>query len=221
MFLVVYDKIPILMGKENILAHFQDWKYLAGLKEKHFRHLSCHEIRMASWERSKQEFEEAERTNQPVSLVEWIMGMRKECLEWEVRDTVLGLQENGYTTYYSGYQGNDGKHVLRFVSIEPPPESLLKKIWQITDETGILTWESGGGQISDCSLRQKFNPGGKLYTWGIFFIYSGGNPNEIKRHWDKIAQTMPDLGWQQLTDHTPYAEEFRRNHTLEEVVPQS
>jgi hypothetical protein len=101
----------------------------------------------------------AENENRPVLISEWKAGMRKEELEWEVREAVQTLWLKGYTTYYSGYEGSDGLQVIRFVSLESPRKEALKRIWQLTDESGILTWSTGTSQLDKDELCQTFNSG--------------------------------------------------------------
>lgn len=127
------------MNEGSFLEHYQDWSHLDSLRKEKYSTLSCDRIRAASWERSNREEMAAELTRQPVTLGEWKAGIRKEKLEWEVRDAVTSLWEKGYTTYYSGYEGSDGLQVIHFVSQEPPPDEVLKKVWGLTDETGVLT----------------------------------------------------------------------------------
>jgi hypothetical protein len=148
---------------------------------------------------------------------EWKAGMRKECLEWEVRDAILNLWKKGYTTYYSGYRGNLGLQVISFVSLEPLSEEVQRKIWGLTDETGLLTWSDVGEEALEGGiLCNEFNGGRPVFVWGLKFVYTGGDPKKIKEHWDRIADLMPDLGWQQLASNSGKADRFRGSHTLQE-----
>lgn len=152
----------------------------------------------------------------PISLGEYKAGRRKEEFEWEVRDAILTLWEKGYTTYYSGYEGGDGIHVLLFVSLEPVPDDTLKSIWAITDETGTLTWTSScGPPLEHDELCHEYNNGSPVYIWSVSFVETNGNPDRIRSHWNLIAGRMPSLDWEQLTTHNKHTQKFRATHYLE------
>ncbi len=204
------------MSGEGILDHFEDRDYLNREIGSKSRHGKCRELRYSSWEKSKREVALAEQERRPISIEEWKAGIRKEELEWEVRDAVRSLWAKGYTTYYSGYEGNDGFQTISFVSLEAPDKEVLKRIWKLTDETGILTYSMGSSLLDKSDrLSQDFNKGEPIYIWGINFIYSGQDPEEIKRHWDRIAAVMPNLGWELLVKENEYVKNFRASHVLE------
>lgn len=200
---------------ESISGYFEDWEHLDRLKKSYYSHLSGHQIRRESWERSKRENAVVEREGRPVSMGEWKSGRRKETLEWEARGAILSLWKKGYTTYYSGYEGSDGLQVIHLVSPKPPPKEILKRVWRLTDVTGILTWSTGAVKLEKDELCKLFNQGRPVWIWGLCFIYAGGNPHKIKEHWDKVAAVLPDLGWKQLVCDDESTRRFRKEHILE------
>ena len=64
------------------------------------------------------------------------------------------------------------------------------------------------------ALSDQFGYGAPLYLWCIGFVYTEGDHNALKAHWDLIADTLPNLGWTQLVRKTKWAEEFRMSHIL-------
>lgn len=201
------------LGNVSFRDHFQDWDLLENLVNTNAATLCCHKIRKESWAISREEVALAEAENKPVSLGEWKAGLRKENFEWEVRGAILALWKKGFTTYISGYgEASNGLHELDFISTNPPPENLLKSIWGLTDETGVLTWTYGPSP--DPHGFPEYNDGKPVWIWAIHFLETNGDAQKIKNHWDKIAESIPSLGWEQLKNNSNYAEDFRRHHML-------
>lgn len=206
------------MESASILDHFEDWGFLQDLKNRGYRHLSCEEMRKASWATCRAEAEIAEREQRPITQAEWNMGQRKEWLEPEVREAISVMQRKGYTTYYSGFEGSDGLHIVDFVTKNPVPEEIRRTVWKITDTEGVLTWFDGNGLITkefDPNMCQEFNKGEPIYIHAIRFIETSGNPEKIRQHWNRIAVTLPPLeGEVHLPVTTEWADNFRKTHQL-------
>ncbi len=198
--------------------NFRDYEKLSGVEEDLLRkgHGSCRDIRRESWNRCAQELAEAEREERPITHLEWVMGERKEVYESEVREAVISLNNKGYTTYYSGYEGNDGIQVLCLVLEKPLPDNICQNIWELSSRSGVLTWENGFSRLDKSdSLYEEFGNGGDLWIGAIEFIETSGDPNRIKNHWDSIADLLPALKTKSLPNHSDFADDFRRSHKLE------
>ncbi|OGM10980.1 hypothetical protein A2Z22_03880 [Candidatus Woesebacteria bacterium RBG_16_34_12] len=205
--------------KERFSDHFSNWDYLDELIDKTSRHLCSHEIRMEAWRTCKLQRCEAEAVDVPVSQVEWDMGMRKENLEPQVREAVLRLQEKGYTTTCSGFEGSDGRQTIDFFSVNPPSKEILRQVWALTDETGILTHTYGPGPedfIGKGSFTNRFGLEKEGYMWNINFWETSGDMKRLKSHWDLIADRLPASGEQRLIRNDKSAQEFRRTHRLQQ-----
>ncbi|MDD3647150.1 MAG: hypothetical protein PHS44_01445 [Candidatus Dojkabacteria bacterium] len=219
----------------DFASHFGDMQFVVELATRLLVPDSCKAIRDQSHARKRLEAEAAERVNKPVTLEEFLLGTRLEYIEWEIRSCVHLLWQKGFTTYASGYSYRrgeifpntcDGAHFLRFVSRECPPESVLKQIWSLTDNTGILTYTSIP-YIEDAltirnrfpdrefiALSDQFGDGTPLWLWEIDIIYTGGDAQILNGHWDLIAETIPDLGWHLLRHNSYGAQNFRKKHAL-------
>jgi hypothetical protein len=178
------------------------------------KHQSCITIRRDSWERSEKETEYAEKTRKPVDKFELAIGKRLEEIEWEVRNAVQILLSKGYTTYGSGYEGNDGLHYIHFLLPGPLKPDIVEKIEKQLDDkykyTGIYSWWEG--QSEDRLGFTEYNSGKPVYISGISFIDTRGDPKLIQNHWNNITETIPDSGYQLLINNAEFAEEFRRTH---------
>lgn len=176
------------------------------------KHGSCEATRAASWKRTLEELKKAEGENKPINLLESTIGIRLEELEWEVRDAVIQLLEKGYTTYYSGYEGNDGFQKVCFLipeKLNVDLETIMNKIYS---DTGIYTWWEG--QWEDMYGFRDYNNGKPVYISGISFVDTRGNPQLLHDHWNRIAESLPPSGYSLLTNDSERAQKFRKSHSV-------
>ena len=186
------------------------------LVNKLLKHQSCKTIRRASWDRSDKETENAEQTHKPVNKLELAIGRRLEEIEWEVRNAVQTLLSKGYTTYGSGYEGEDGKHYINFLLPGPLKPDIVEKIEKQLDDiykkTGLYSWWEG--QSEDEFGFNEYNEGRPVFISGVSFVDARGNPELLKQHWDLIAKVMSNSGHPLLSNNAEFAQEFRKTHSF-------
>ena len=124
---------------------------------------------------------------------EMSLGIFREGLEPQVVDAVLTLRRKGYSTHFSGFdRQTDGQFInfeeKYFTEDWDPPEELIDLAREY-DEQGITLYtepDKIGFQLT------------RLMTL-----------DEMKVIWDKIANTLPDLGRRSLPAEYPAAVKFR------------
>ncbi len=215
---------PILDIKEENEQRIQD------LVEKHWIIGSCTEARRRSHAQSFQDIgairqQEKQGKEPPVTPEEYLLGIRKEELEPEVRDCVLSVLRKGYNPYSSGFDmvaGNNGLHAILFISRdgERPTENTLRKIWGLSKETGILTMAYVTKDNTDTGTHWFGEANGPYCQWAISFVETSGDPEKIKQHWHTIDQALPDLGKPAMIMHTAYTGAPGNLRTLVRNVPE-
>jgi hypothetical protein len=142
--------------------------------------------------RSRLEEENRVINNPNPTQEELDMGAFKETIEYQVVDAVMQLRRKGYNTYYSGFEPPFCDKQVILWENKIPENATIAKI--ITNE---LKDEDVSAKIDENGIELLFNK----------YI----EPDQIKKIWDKVAESLPDLEMPaQPVSKTGQAEAFRR-----------
>jgi hypothetical protein len=146
-------------------------------------------LRKRTVEQGEREAEERKEKNPKATDEELSAGVYKEHLEPQVRDAVFSLRRKGYTTYESGFGGYDGQTIAfekNYLENFQFPEKLAQK-------------------LAGLGVKLEIQPDRIWLTFEKF-----ADLDEIKKIWDEIAETLPDLGGPAEPSQLEGAKSFRK-----------
>lgn len=149
-------------------------------------------LRRRTHERGDSEVKERKDKNPKATDEELSAGVYREGLEPQVRDAVFVLRRKGYTTYESGFGGGD-RQIISFEKKQLEnfklPEDLVQR-------------------LADLGVKAEIQPNRVSLYFEKFFELS-----EIKKIWDEIVETLPDLGSLAEPSQLQGAKDFRKKQS--------
>lgn len=153
-------------GSDKELERLREFHNLTSERVELFRAFA--RLRKETHEQMQQELDERKEKNPIATEEELNMGGYQESVEPQVREAVLSLRRKGYTTFESGFHGFNSQKIS-FEKDHLVPEELIDK----------LKIEGVNIEIKPNSISFSCNQYLKL--------------DEIKKIWDQIEQSLPDL----------------------------
>ncbi len=141
-------------------------------------------LRKKTREQMQQELKKRIKENPVATEEELGMGIYQESVEPQVREAVLNLRRKGYTTYESGFSGFNGQKIS-FEKNHLVPEELIDRL-----------------KIEGINIKIK--PNSISFSCDQYLEL-----DEIKKIWDQIEQSLPELGKPAEPCNLPLAKFFR------------